>query len=80
MTATVIPFPEPELAAPCADPARCLSVAEVQVGTVLTAVCPRCGLVGVLDATLAELDAAVAAAEALEDARGSNVIPFEARP
>jgi hypothetical protein len=73
----VIPFPEPELAAPCADPARCLAIAEVQVGPVLTAVCPRCGLVGVLDATLAELNAAFAEAEAREDA--SNVVAFPGR-
>ncbi|WP_342163149.1 hypothetical protein [Methylobacterium sp. SD21] len=65
MSAQIIPFPEPALRAPCADPAACLSFAEVQVGDVLTAVCPRCGMVGVLDATLAELDAAIEAQEAL---------------
>ncbi|UYW28246.1 hypothetical protein OKC48_06920 [Methylorubrum extorquens] len=66
MTATIIPFPEREIefAEPCSDPASCLSVIELQGTDTLTAVCPRCGLVGHLDATLAELDEAVEAAEA----------------
>jgi len=77
VTATIHPFPEPALRPPCADPAACLAVAEVQVGDVVTAVCPRCGRVGVLDATLAELDAAIAEAEARDDA--CNVVAFPGR-
>lgn len=78
MSATVIPFPEPPLAEPCADPARCGQVMELVNIDSRTLVCPVCGLVGHLDATLAELNAALAEAEALEDA--GNVIPFKARP
>lgn len=77
MTATIHPFPEPALRPPCADPAACLAVAEVKIGDVLTAVCPRCGRVGVLDATLDELDAAIVAQEARE--APANVVAFPGR-
>jgi len=75
VTATIHPFPEPALRPPCADPAACLAVAEVQVGSVVTAVCPRCGRVGVLDATLDELDAAIEAQEVHEAPVNSTAFP-----
>ena len=67
MTDTVIPFPEREhtFAAPCADPAYCSAVFELTAPGTRTIVCVRCGKSTVLDATLDELDAAIAAAEAV---------------
>ena len=66
VSAQIIPFPERPHAfdEPCADPATCLSVMELPGSNTLTVVCPRCGLAGVLDHTLAELDPAIAASEA----------------
>lgn len=69
MTATVIAFPDRPKRPPCADPAVCGSVFEFASEGASVGACTRCGRAAYMDPRLAELAAAVDAADAAEDAR-----------